>query len=106
MDGRGRLAQPLTWAADPRARPQDLAATGSHAPIDSKTPPSPQRSNAHEFWGMMLKLNPPRGVGLLAALLVVLGGLVYGVIKGEHVSAVVDMLDQIRNDAANAAGFR
>jgi cell division protein FtsQ len=55
---------------------------------------------------MILKLRLPRGVGLAAALFVMLGGLVYGAIKGDHVSTIIAVLDGARNQAANAAGFR
>src|SRR5258706_280773 len=61
---------------------------------------------SQSLWGMILKLQLPRGVGLAAALLVMCGGLVYGVIKGDHVSAIIGFLDEARNEAANAAGFR
>lgn len=61
---------------------------------------------SQRLWGMILKLHLPRGVGLAAALLVMCGGLVYGVIKGDHVPAIIGFLDEARNEAANAAGFR
>jgi cell division protein FtsQ len=61
---------------------------------------------AHRLWALTLKLRLPRGTGLAAALFVMFGGLVYGAIKGQHVPAIVDWLDQARNEAANAAGFR
>jgi cell division protein FtsQ len=53
-----------------------------------------------------LRIQVPRGVGLAATLLVIIGGLVYGVIKGDHVPAIIAALEDARDQAANAAGFR
>jgi cell division protein FtsQ len=48
----------------------------------------------------------PRGVGLAATVLVIAAGLVYGVIKGDHVPAIVAAFEDARDQAANTAGFR
>jgi cell division protein FtsQ len=104
MDGRGRLAQPLTWAARLRARPQTPAATAPHAPID--TLPSLQESMSRWLWKALFNLRLPPGVGLAATLLVMGSGLAYGVIKGDHVQAAVELFEEARNEAAKAAGFR
>jgi cell division protein FtsQ len=47
----------------------------------------------------------PRGTGATAAIALILGGLGYGVIKGDHVTDVVAFLEDARDQAANAVGF-
>src|SRR5213595_310132 len=106
MDGRGRLAQSLTWIAHLRARPQSSAAAGPRAQIETEVLPSLQTSMSRWSLDAIWKLHLPPGVGLATALLVMGGGLAYGVIRGDHVQAAVELLDEIRNKAANAAGFR
>src|SRR6195256_5621846 len=115
MDGRRRLAQSLTSVAQMRTEPQSFAAVGPRVQFEAAMPASLVTSlgksilgkpMSHRLWGMILKLQLPRGVGLAAALLVMCGGLVYGVIKGDHVPEVIELLDEARNEAANAAGFR
>ncbi|HLQ89907.1 MAG TPA: cell division protein FtsQ/DivIB [Xanthobacteraceae bacterium] len=115
MDGRRRLAQSLTSVAPLRTEPHSFAAVGPRVQFEAAMPPSLVTSlgkpilgkpMSHRLWGMILKLQLPRGVGLAAALLVMCGGLIYGVIKGDHVPEVIELLDEARNEAANAAGFR
>jgi cell division protein FtsQ len=48
----------------------------------------------------------PRGLGLAAAAGIVLAGLGYGVVKGDHGPAIVATLNDARDAAGNAAGFR
>src|ERR1043166_5352452 len=99
MDGGRRIAQPLTWIAGLRARPT----THVHAlrdPYDAAAP------RAWRMWHAIRRLRLPRGVGLAAALLVIGGGAGYGVVKGDHVPAVIDALADLRDQAGNAAGFR
>jgi cell division protein FtsQ len=50
-------------------------------------------------------LRPPRGIGLAAAALIVLGSIVFGVVRGGHVADVIAYLRDVRDTAANAAGF-
>src|SRR4051794_14027582 len=109
MDGRRRLAQSLNRSAPLRAGPQSFAAVGPRVQFAAAMPPSLDTSlgkpMSYRLWAMILKLHLPRGVGLAAGLLVMAGGLVYGVIKGDHVPAVIELLDDARNEAAIAAGF-
>lgn len=47
-----------------------------------------------------------RGGGIAASVLLVAGSVTYGVVRGDHVSVVVDGLAQVRDALGNAAGFR
>src|ERR1700740_3627331 len=49
---------------------------------------------------------PPRGAGIVGALLFLTLALGYGALIGGHVPAIVDWLKDTRDQAANAAGFR
>jgi cell division protein FtsQ len=48
----------------------------------------------------------PRGSGIAATATIVLAGLAYGMVKGDHVPIVIDALKDARDQAAKAAGFR
>jgi cell division protein FtsQ len=54
----------------------------------------------------ILRIRTPRGVGATAAILIVLGSLGYGMVKGDHVPAVIEAFKDARDAAANTAGFR
>ena len=109
MDGRGRIAQSLNFIARLRARPP----TGG-APPRVPARPHHQQAPLHEFgfqrllrrcWIRLMRVRLPRGVGAAAAITLMLGGLGYGVVKGEHVSEVVAFLEDARDQAANTADF-
>jgi cell division protein FtsQ len=51
------------------------------------------------------RLRPPRGAGVAASALIILGSIAFGVIRGDHVPVVVEALHGLRDSAANAAGF-
>jgi cell division protein FtsQ len=55
---------------------------------------------------VILEAKPPRGAGLAATVLVLGASLAYGVVKGDHVSDLVTGLQDARDAAANAVGFR
>src|SRR5262245_996319 len=109
MDGRGRLAQSLTWIARLRARPpnsdtrvfisEDLARAGA-------LPARRMLRAARGLFLALLRVKVPRGVGTAAAALVILASIIYGTIQGDHVPTVVAAFKQARDQAANAAGFR
>ena len=107
MDGRGRLAQSLTRLAPWRARPS------------AKPPPAARargRARVRLPWWLLrpmwrvlrpvLQAQPPRGAGVAAAALILLASLGYGVVRGDHVATIVAALKDLRDSAANAAGFR
>jgi cell division protein FtsQ len=51
------------------------------------------------------RLRPPRGAGVVASALIIFGGIAFGVIRGDHVGQVVEALHDVRDAAANSAGF-
>jgi cell division protein FtsQ len=55
---------------------------------------------------MMVRLPPPRGVGIAASLLLIASALGYGVVKGEHLPALIDWAKDARDAAADSVGFR
>jgi cell division protein FtsQ len=57
-------------------------------------------------WSLVLRARVPRGSGLAATALVIVASLVYGVIRGGHLPAVVAGMKDARDALANAAGFR
>lgn len=109
MDGRGRIAQSLIRIARLRARPP----TGGVAPRARPRAPYHQmpsyesgfRRLLQRCWIRLLRIRVPRGAGTAAALALLLGGLGYGVVKGDHVPEVVAFLQDTRDQAANAVGF-
>src|SRR5437868_15368710 len=60
----------------------------------------------YALWPVRAARRLPRGAGVLASVLMLLGTIVYGVIKGDHVSALVHILHDARDGLANAAGLR
>lgn len=52
-----------------------------------------------------MRLRLPRGVGAAAAWAVILAATGYGVVKGDHGPALVAIIEDARDQAANAVGF-
>ena len=48
----------------------------------------------------------PRRVGIAATVLMLLGSVALGVVKGDHLEELTEFVSDTRNAAANAAGFR
>jgi cell division protein FtsQ len=48
----------------------------------------------------------PRRVGIAATVLILLGSVSFGIVRGNHLEDVIAALSDARNAAANAAGFR
>src|SRR5262249_61927939 len=48
---------------------------------------------------------PPGGVGVLAALLIILGSIGFGIVRGDHLPEAIALARDTRDAAANAAGF-
>ena len=112
MDGRGRLAQSLNWIARLRARPQIRGAAPQQrdqrrvASVDALMPPSGMQRFLQRAFIRIIRIRVPRGVGIAAAVSLIVGGIGYGVVKGEHVPVIVGTLTDARDQAANALGFR
>jgi cell division protein FtsQ len=88
-----RIANPLNWLARLRTR-------------DEEAGPSRLRRTAQRWLRVILKTHVPRGSGIAATAAIVLAGLAYGMVKGDHVPIVIDALKDARDQAAKAAGFR
>src|SRR5437660_7109898 len=107
MDGRGSLAQPLTWIARLRARPPTAARPRrARSRIGIALPGSSLARIARRAFHFIVRIRLPRGAGLAAALSVVIGAIGYGIIKGDHAPAIIQTLKSARDEAANSAGFR
>jgi cell division protein FtsQ len=104
MDGRGRLAQPLTRVE--QTSPADAAGTAPARP--RRTAKRPTRiTRFMRNWSMrMADLRLPRWAGAAASALLILASIGYGAWKGGHLPMIVDALHDARDAAANAAGFR
>jgi len=110
MDGRGRLAQPLNPTGS------NLEPTGPAAAAPRRQ--AARRADARVGRGgrferlierqaaLLRKLGLTRGGGLAASALIVTGSIAYGIVKGGHLEPVVASLTNMRDTAANAAGFR
>jgi cell division protein FtsQ len=57
-------------------------------------------------WSAFLDSKWPRGLGVAASALVILAGLGYGTVKGNHMPHIAAGLKEARDGIANAAGFR
>jgi len=74
-----------------------------------------RRAHAQRFGGLARRLNtqadrlarlrPPRGAGVVASALIIFGSIGFGIVRGDHTLQVVEALQDLRDSAANAAGF-
>jgi cell division protein FtsQ len=94
MDGRGRLAQSLT------SNPDGFFAVPGLGRVRRA-----QRL-ARRWLAPVLRLDPPRGVGVAAAAVLILGSAGYGAVKGGHLPEVGAELQNLCDGAANRVGFR
>jgi cell division protein FtsQ len=127
MDGGGRLDQPLT-----RSGPGgDLVGTMLDKPVQrharngrrglrARLPAwprfaleawlpawlAPLHRQSRRWLGRIVRLPPPRGVGIAASLVLLASALGYGVIKGQHLPVVIGWGKDARDAAANSLGFR
>jgi cell division protein FtsQ len=106
MDGRGRLAQSLTWIAQwrapGRARPSERAAPYAYAGAPAVR--SSRRLRRASIW--LFNVRVPKGAGFAASGAFFLAMLVYGLVIGDRAPVIVAALKDARDAAANAAGFR
>ena len=111
MDGRGRRAPPLKRSNSPRAGAADRRAGSERSDGFWRA-----RQEMLAAWfahatdplhraGTYLNSLMPRRAGLAASALLVVASAGYGVIKGNHIPAMLETLKDARDAAANAAGF-
>jgi cell division protein FtsQ len=107
MDGRRRLAEPVTDGAHPRpaagAAPV-LSRVLAHAKFSFGR--SRLARNLRRRFGPIRTWRLPRGAGVAAATAFVLASVAYGTVRGGHVEAVAAELRDFRDSMANLAGFR
>ena len=114
MDGRGRLAQSLTWIAQWRApgqaRPSERATAHGYANVyasvyaSAPSARSPRQLRRASIW--LFNLRVRSGAGLAATGAFLLATLAYGLVIGDRAPVIVAAFKDARDGAANAAGFR
>src|SRR5262249_8102441 len=104
MDDRGCLAQSLKWIARLPAR-LGIRRAWRQPDINAMRPRSRVVRFMHR-WSSFLESRWPRGAGIAASGLVILAGVAYGTIKGDHIPDIMAGLRDARDGIANAAGFR
>jgi cell division protein FtsQ len=112
MDGRRRLAEPVTDGAPTRpaagAAPEPRRVRARmRIPLDLKFFGDIKlvRALRRRIWaGKTWRL--PRGAGIAAALMLVMASAGYGAVRGGHLPVVMAELHDFRDAVANLAGFR
>jgi len=108
MDGGGRLDQPLKRSRQSAARqtgaPHDEPSR-SHAPAEAGYELLSRYRRLTARWAARAA-QLPRGTGIAGSVLLIGGTLAYGAVAGQHVPTVMDWVRNVRDVAANAAGFR
>jgi cell division protein FtsQ len=108
MDGAGRLARSLR-----SLRPQaDLKAAAIGAVVLLREylglrprTKSTIRRDTPDRWIELLDRYLPRRIGVKATILILLGSVGFGVVKGGHVDEMSTVVSDSRNALANSAGF-
>jgi cell division protein FtsQ len=100
MDGGGRLAGLLR-------EPGAHSVRSRIAGLFRRKPAPPRvRSERDNRFIARLEERLPRNFGTVATLLILLGSLTVGVVRGGHVETMVEAFRDARDAVANAAGFR
>jgi len=110
MDGRGCLAEPVNGRARPLAGTATARRTRVGPSVLRRIPFSTTWLGRLNRWinakfERLDRVHVPRGTGIAGATLVVLGSVALGTVSGGHLPAVMDELLDLRDSAANAAGF-
>ena len=64
------------------------------------------RRFGRRWLGPIIELDPPRGLGAAAAVLIIGASVGYGIVKGGHADEIATQVQDVADSAANAAGFR
>jgi len=109
MDGRRRLAEPVTDGA-PMRPVAGAAPVSRRARMRIPLGLNLSRGRSMRFLrrclGSTETLPIPRGAGIAAAIAFVLASVAYGTVRGGHVPVVMAELRDFRDSVANLAGFR
>lgn len=103
MDGRRRLAEPVTDAA---CAGSTLALRRGRGRVRLGLLPTRIERHLRRWFGPVRHVRLPRGAGVAAAALFLFASAAFGVVRGGHLPAIADALRGWRDAAANAAGFR
>lgn len=107
MDGRRRLAEPVTESAAARPAAGLAPASRRSRARSGLSLGSARLGRFLRRWvGPVQSWQVPRGTGIAAFSVFVLATVGFGVVRGDHVPAILDELRDWRDAAANAAGFR
>ncbi|MBN8966827.1 MAG: FtsQ-type POTRA domain-containing protein, partial [Rhizobiales bacterium] len=104
MDGRRRLAEPVTDGAP--ARSGTGTAPGSRARTRFGVGRGRLERYLRRWLGPSGEWRLPRGTGVAAVSVFLLASLAFGSVRGGHWPVVVAELYDLRDAAANAVGFR
>jgi cell division protein FtsQ len=109
MDGRRRLAEPVTDGA-PMRPAAGAAPVSRRARMRIPLGLNLSRGRSMRFLrrclGSTETLPIPRGAGIAAAIAFMLASVTYGTVRGGHVPVVMAELRDFRDAVANLAGFR
>src|SRR5260370_33071717 len=107
MDGRGRLAEPLTGPGNRRAGRREGAPRrfrlGQHVlpPVLAKI--ASRISRFMRFWALRLEgARIPRCSGIAASALFLVASIGYGAVRGDHVLMIVDTRKDWRGAGRNS----
>jgi cell division protein FtsQ len=92
MDDRGRLAQSVT-----RSKPRSRPAAASRGLVSR---------SVRRITLPLAHLRVPRFTGAVAGLVFLVGAASYGVVKGEHIPAILTAIKNTADAGANALGMR
>jgi cell division protein FtsQ len=111
MDGRRRIAEPVTEGAP--TRPAAGAAPGSWRVRARMLMPSALSLGSGKLARVLRRCiwaaqnwQLPRGAGLAAALALIMASVAYGAVRGGHLPVIVAEFRDFRDSVANLAGFR
>ncbi|MBM3528874.1 MAG: cell division protein FtsQ/DivIB [Alphaproteobacteria bacterium] len=104
MDGRGRIAEPVT-GAEPRAW-AGAAPASRRARTRWNLARTRVERTVRRYLLPLRNVQVPRGSGMMAVMAFVLASAAFGAVRGGHLPAVADELRDWRDAAANLAGFR
>src|ERR1700733_1147990 len=113
MDGGGRLDQPLMRSGqlgDGEAGAPESALAHSRVGAGRRRILRPFSQSAYGAmvarWTARLRRLPlPPGIGIAGTVLLIVGALSYGVVRGQHVPDVINWVKDTRDAAANSLGF-
>lgn len=120
MDGGRRFAEPLKRARQTDRNRSAGAPGGGHlhavrqrrhrlrriAEFTANYTTAPLGSLLHRVLQPLANFGMPRGAGIGASALLIGASAVYGTVAGGHVSGIADQVAELRDAAANGAGFK